>query len=149
MSFSSSRYLRALVKQSFIACTLQPASALHLFCPKLFLECMHDESKSKVLTCHWRYGKKYWHPAHILLTCFCAKSGEIEGISFRSFQIVTLGPTSALKEGYSFDSLFREGFKKNTGKKRSVWPLWGGRGGHPPSAWPLLFVKIWTHFCPL
>ena len=43
----------------------------------------------------------------------------------------------------------REGFKKKTVKKRSGWPLWGGRGGHPPSAWPLLFVKILTHFCPL
>ena len=39
--------------------------------------------------------------------------------------------------------------KKKTVKKRSGWPLWGGRGGHPPSAWPLLFVKILTHFCPL
>ena len=32
--------------------------------------------------------------------------------------------------------------KKKTGKKRLGWPLWGGWGGHPPPAWPKLFVKI-------
>ena len=30
--------------------------------------------------------------------------------------------------------------QKKTVKKRSGWPLWGG--GHPPPAWPKLFVRI-------
>ena len=50
---------------------------------------------------------------------------------------------------YFFQKFPKGRGKKKTVKKRSGWPLWGGRGGHPPSAWPLLFVKLLTHFCPL
>ena len=39
--------------------------------------------------------------------------------------------------------------KKKTSIKRSGWPLGGGRGGHPPPAWPLLFCENFDPFCPL
>ena len=59
-----------------------------------------------------------------------------------------------LIQDFSFDSksmkaAVREVIKKKTGKKRSGWPLGGGRGGHPPPAWLLLFCENFDPFYPL
>ena len=48
----------------------------------------------------------------------------------------------------TFICLIREGVKKICEKAVRLTAL-GGEGGHPPPAWPKLFVKIFVQFFPL